>query len=129
MFAQLRNWLLAVLKCLIGTRGPQRSDGILTSIAQPDPFTYRRAVEEHAFIQVPLLDAPQFIADCVRRGLPEFDEAALEGLDREGLLPPIGFRLNGRLTGAQKPRCFRRVGSICVRTSSCRGRNCVPVTA
>ena len=69
--------------------------GILGLIAAPTPFTYRQAAQEHAFIQVPLLEAPRFIEAAVQRGFPKFDEAGLEGLDREGLLPPVAFRLGG----------------------------------
>ena len=95
--------------------------GILGLIAAPTPFTYRQAAQEHAFIQVPLLEAPRFIEAAVQRGFPKFDEAGLEGLDREGLLPPVAFRLGGYATGAPRPRCYGTTASSCARS-----RKCVP---
>jgi hypothetical protein len=58
-------------------------------------FSYRQAIEEHCFLQRPLLDADQFVRAAADRGLPRLDGAALEGLDVEGLLPPVAYRLGG----------------------------------
>lgn len=87
--------MLGVLRALVGRGRPGPPDGILLDVAEPDPFTYRRAIEQHAFVQVPLLDARQFAEACRQRSLPAFDEAGLEGLDFDSLLPPVAFRLRG----------------------------------
>jgi hypothetical protein len=63
-----------------------------------DSFTYRRTIEEHCFLQRPLLDLRQFVLAAEARDLPRFDAAALEGLDRERFLMPLAYRIGGAVT-------------------------------
>jgi hypothetical protein len=57
-------------------------------------FTFRKAIENWCFLQVPLMDVSAFCRASEKRGLlftvlsgPD----ALETLDREDLLPPVGY--------------------------------------
>lgn len=65
-------------------------------------FTYRDAFEQHCFVQLPLLTHDQFRKGAEQRGLmlwTTFEAAAWETLDREYLLPPIAYALDGFFDG------------------------------
>jgi hypothetical protein len=60
------------------------------------PFTLSRAVREWCFIQTPLLDLSTFKSEVKARGLDvldQFNPAAWETLDREGMLEPVAYAL------------------------------------
>lgn len=61
------------------------------AVGPPGSFSYRRAIESACFVQCPLMPMQAFIAQARQRGEPFLDQAALEGLDREELMPPVGF--------------------------------------
>lgn len=61
-------------------------------------YNLSRAVREHAFVQVPLLDLNEFRAAAKERGLETFgvlDDKPWETLDCEGVLPPVAYALHG----------------------------------
>lgn len=62
-------------------------------------FNYSRAVREWAFVQSPLMSLADFRKAAAARGLmaggSPFDTSAWETLDREGLLPPVAYALDG----------------------------------
>lgn len=65
-------------------------------------FTYRDAFDEHCFVQVPLLTLDAFRRGAEKRGLMQwttFERAAWETLDREDLLPPVAYALDGHFHG------------------------------
>lgn len=67
-------------------------------------FTYRDAFDEHCFVQLPLLALSHFRAGADRRGLMKwttFEQAAWETLDREELLPPVAYALDGFYDGRE----------------------------
>jgi hypothetical protein len=61
------------------------------AVGPPGSFSYRLAIESACFVQCPLMPPQTFIAHARHRGVPFPDQAALEGLDREELMPPVGF--------------------------------------
>jgi hypothetical protein len=59
-------------------------------------FTYTRAIEQHCFVQAPLVALGEFAKGAETRGLmmsTAMAPAAWETLDGEGLLPPIAYAI------------------------------------
>jgi hypothetical protein len=64
----------------------------------PGAFNFARAVREHSFLQLPLLDLGHFRDAAKARGLPSlslFEQAPWETLDREEFLSPVAYALHG----------------------------------
>ncbi len=80
----------------------------------PGCFSYRSAIEQACFVQCPLMPLGVFVSYAAQRGIEPLDQMALEGLDREGLLPPVGF-IVGRPFMAQSDRWLLRDGSLRLR--------------
>jgi hypothetical protein len=59
--------------------------------------SYRRAIEGHWLLQAPLFTEADFIKGAKERGLHDLERDALEGFDREDLLPPVGYVVGSAL--------------------------------